>query len=596
MTCQSTNATPNNKKGLSSSSAPSSSSTSPPSSPKEEKNVDEAASEGEAADADATTAKKNEGDVEEDGRNTPSSPSSHASTSSSSTSSSTKSPKSKSSSPAVAAVKSASSKVESPSSVKLPSLDLSRNDQQPTQQAREGGRGEGGRHSPMELRRALQSTITGPYLPPQDHHPIHPTKSVGGDHDHLPMMHDANGGRRNSGSEGRGYHADTPYVDAQYSRQLEILNGAGSGATGQHHHPMTNQRESLLNMALQQLQQQQQRSNAQDYSHHWSTSHQSNQPTITDQQHLFILQNLLGINTSTSRNHQQIMAKALDALKSSNDMEMMLKEASSYNSMVQQSRQLEQQQQQYTMNPLSSPSRLRQFRNSPTTNSIDDEIRAVTIQARRLHQQLVGGGGNTNTAASRNQVYAMADAMRNSSALELSSLSNDHPTMALLASIMATQDQRLANHPPLHPLHQAADRNIGRENATVNEEDILRNMTPVAHYMQQRRLRAKAEARLRQVSEQCRSSGQREMKRLRLENDPAGTSSTPPSSVSVRAGGERRQEAQAPTRRPLPKDNSMASLLANELEAKKHSRQQPSAPNVVKPKPGPVRRASASAA
>jgi len=386
-------------------------------------------------------------------------------------------------------------------------------------------------------------------------------------------------------------------MDALYSRQLEILNGAtsaaGAGATGQHHHPMTNQRESLLNMALQQLQQQQQRNNAHDYSNQWSTSHHPNQPTTSDQQHLFILQNLLGINTTTSRNHQQIMANALDALKSSNDLEMMLKEASSYNSMAQHSRQLEQQQQQYSMNPLSSPSRLRQFRTSPTTNSIDDEVRAEMAQARRLHQQLGGGGGNTNTAESRNQAYAMADAMRNSSALELSSLPNDHPTMALLASIMVAQDQRLANHPPLH---QAADRNIRRENTTVNEEDILRNITPVAHYMQQRRLRAKAEARLRQVREQCRSSGEREMKRLRLDIDPAGTSSTPPSSVSVRAGGEIRQEAQAPTRRPLPKDNSVASLLANELEAKKHSEQQPSAPNVVKPKPGPVRRASASAA
>ena len=320
----------------------------------------------------------------------------------------------------------------------------------------------------------------------------------------------------------------------------------------------------------------------------WTTSASPHVPlsTVTDQQQLLILQNLLGINTSTSRNHQHIMAEALAALKSCNDTELLLKKKASYS----YSSNMVQEHPQYT-------------RNHHWTS------------ARRLHQ--LGGEENTKIAASQNNHHdAMVGAM-NTSSPELLSLQNDHPTLALLGSIISTQEPGLTNY--LHHHHQAVDRNIIRKENTLaaNEED-MRNMAPLAHYLQQSRLRAKAEARLRLMRAQQRSSGEPETKRQRCD-DLAGISPPSVSVGSVEGRGESIPEARVDTEvgvvdrsstqrsRPFLNDSASsssllekASLLVHEveLEARKHYKGIVIPPNPLPQSPqrppGPVRRASAA--
>ncbi len=496
---------------------------------------------------------------------TPPSPSSHASSNSSiSTSSNVSMSK-------AVGLKSSSSEVPIKSSspkrvTSLVELGKKANQLSALPQQQQQGRD---RSMSMELRKALQSTVFGPYLPTtpssQDHSLLRTTATGAGDYDP---------------HRGRcGSYRDSHFSpDELYSRQQDILRGTTDTTatrTG-NHPPWMNNRNHPQDNGQHQIPQ-------------WTTSASPHQPlsTVTDPQQLIILQNLLGINTSTSRNHQHIMAEALGALKSCNDTELLLKKASSsYSNMVQQQpHPLEHPQ--YTIN------------------------HHHWTSARRLHQ-LGGGGGNTKIAASRNQLDAMAGAMNTSA----------HPTLALLGSIRFTQEPGL-RHSLYH--HQAVDRIIRKENTPAANEEDTRNMTPLAHYLQQRRLRAKAEARLRLMRAQ--RSEQPETKRQRC--DLAGTL---PPSVSVGSGegrGERVPEAlvvvgvvdSSPTQRssrPLLNDGASsssllekASLLVNEveLEARKYHegivlppKPQPqfvavASKNVLKSpqrRPGPVRRASAA--
>jgi len=207
--------------------------------------------------------------------------------------------------------------------------------------------------------------------------------------------------------------------------------------------------------------------------------------------------------------------------------------------------------------------------------------------------------------------------MRTSSALELSSLQNDHPTVALLGSIMATQEPGLTNYLYHHRRHPATS-------TTTPRDEEMRNMTSLEHYLQQRRLRAKAEARLRHMRAQSNNSGHQETKRQRRE-DPAGATTPPSVSMGSRGGGGggRRQKTQeevgvvdpSPTeRRPMLNDMTSsssleaASLQLNKLDETrkigglllpKHPQPQfvvAAAPSSVlrSPRAGPVRRASAA--
>lgn len=589
MTCQSTTTTTTADKK---SSSPSSSTTGT-ASPKQEKN------------AGAATAAAIDKEEEECA---PSSPSSHASSSNGSSASSTSS-MSKASSTVVAAaaaagVKSSSSKgpIMLSSHQRLPSLlDLGKANQSPPlpQQQQAQGRD---RSMSMEIRKVLQSTITSPYLstvPTQSsQNPLPGTTNGVNDHDlRPPRMIQAGSSRSGGGS----------------------YAGIAPTGTGNDHPPRMNQ------SALLHHHHHHSRGNGPYHPPQWTTTTTTSPrllPTVTtdqQQQQRFILQHLLGINTTTSRNHQHIMAKALDALKSSHNDDaseiMLTKKSSTYNNISSNNnnsivRQQQQQQhplehrQHTTMNQLlSSPSLMRQIRTT-MTNAVDDEMHTEIMQARQSHQ-LDNGRGSTNTPTGSDKAGATS-----TSALEFSSLQNAHPAMALLKSITDTQEPGLTNH-LLH--HQALD-SIRKENTpTSNEEDMRNNITSLAHYLQQRRLRAKAEARLRLMRAQ--SNGHRESKRQRCDN-PTGT--TPPS-VSVGSGGgggESKQEAKVDVDvGVIDTASSMvdtASLLVKEfeLEARKHHHggkvlpptPQPLfvavAPNNAlrspQPRPGPVRRASAA--
>jgi len=454
-------------------------------------------------------------------------------------------------------------------------------------------------------------------------------------------------GSSSSGGSGRTFHDTRYYLDEFYGQQHGILHHGpkelAATVTNNHQLPRINQQSLLQNNNHSNHQPTTRGSNGHYHPTQWTTSNTTTSPPHLlpttnhhwqQQQQLHILQDLLGINTTTSRNHQHIMAKALDALKSSNndsDADSMLTKASSSCSINNNSNNIMVPQpthslehmatmKQYNMPPTSY---LGQYRSTMTNAAVDDEIRAeMMIQARRLHQQLGGGdggggGGNTFTATSRNQLHAMAEAMRTSSALEVSSLQNDHPTLALLGSIMATQESGLTNYLYHHRSHPATST------TTARDED-MRNMTSLEHYLQQRRLRAKAEARLRHMRAQSNNSGDHQETKRQRREDPAGTTTPPPSvSMGSGGGGGRRQIAQdgvgvvdrsPKRRRPMLNDMTStssleaASLQLNKLEETrkigglllpKHPQPQfvvAAAPSSVlrSPRAGPVRRASAA--